>query len=148
MGRHKRPVAVKILVSELRRQHQEVSLHRRLAGGPIDHPGRNNVPELFDSCEVRGPNGVHQCLVMELLGSSMASLAESYTANRLPGSVAWKVCRQVVQAVAYVHRMGVVHGGLFCHATRVIQPAKSVGLRLASRQYSACRPDHFEETDR
>lgn len=78
------------------------------------------MPELFDSFELYGPNGVHQCLVTEVLGPSMASLAESYTTNRLPGDVAWKVCRQVMQAVAYVHRMGVVHGGLFCRATRVI----------------------------
>ena len=90
-----------------------MALHRRLSGGPVDLPGRNHVPELFDCFEVQGPNGVHQCVVMELLGPSMASLAESYAANRLPGDIACKVARQVVQAVAYMHRMGVVHGGLF-----------------------------------
>ena len=90
-----------------------MALHRRLSGGPVDLPGRNHVPELFDCFEVQGPNGVHQCLVMELLGPSMASLAESIAANRLPGDIACKVARQVVQAVAYMHRMRVVHGGLF-----------------------------------
>ena len=32
----------------------------------------------------------------------MASLAESIAANRLPGDIACKVARQVVQAVAYM----------------------------------------------
>jgi serine/threonine-protein kinase SRPK3 len=80
------------------------------------------VPELFDCFEVQGPNGVHQCLVMELLGPSMASLAESYAANRLPGSMSWQFAGQVVQAIAYIHRVGIVHGGLFrfCSSCRPI----------------------------
>jgi serine/threonine-protein kinase SRPK3 len=132
-----RPVALKILVSELGREHQEASLLCRLAEGPADRPGRENVPELFDGFEVHGPNGVHQCLVTEVLGTSMASLAECYAANRLPGDVAWKVCRQVVQAVAYMHRMDVVHGGLFRLALLAVQSAKPVCLRSTSRQYRA-----------
>jgi serine/threonine-protein kinase SRPK3 len=87
------------------------------------------VPELFDSFELRGPNGVHQCLVMNLSGQSMVSLAESYAANRLPGDVAWKVCKQVVRAIAYLHRTGVVHGGSFCSDVFVTQHAESVFRR-------------------
>ena len=132
-----RPVALKILVSELGREHQEASLLCRLAEGPADHSGRENVPELFDDFEVHGPNGVHQCLVMELLGPSMASLAESIAANRLPGDIACKVARQVVQAVAYMHRMDVVHGGLFRLALLAFQSAKPVCLRSTSRQHRA-----------
>jgi serine/threonine-protein kinase SRPK3 len=128
--RLERPVAIKILVSELGQEHQEASLHRRLSSGVVDHPGRSSVPEVFDCFEVHGPNGVHQCLVMELLGPSMASLAESYAANRLPGAMAWKVARQVVQAIAYVHRMGVVHGGLL-----------SVQMFLSSKMLSLCPID-------
>jgi hypothetical protein len=140
----KRPVAIKILVSELGKEHQEASLHRRLSCSSIDHPGRNNVAQLFDTFEVQGPNGVHQCLVMELLGPSMALLAESYTANRLPGDVAWKVAGQVVQAIAYIHRVGIVHGGL----RLVVQPAKYVCLRSTSRQHRACRRKDLEDVCR
>ena len=73
--RLEQPVAIKILVSELGREHQEVDLYHRLASGRACQPGRVNMPELFDSFELHGSNGVHQCLVMELLGQSMASLA-------------------------------------------------------------------------
>jgi len=112
-------------------------LHRRLASDPVEHPGRNNVPELFDSFEVHGPNGIHQCLVMEPLGPSMAPLAESDAANRLPGDVAWAVCRQVVNAIAYVHRVGAVHGGLFDPALLVIRYANTVCDGPASGQHRA-----------
>ena len=120
MSRHERSVAIKILVSELGQEHPEASLLRRLASGPVDHPGRNNMPELFDLFELHGPNGVHQCLVMELLGQSMASLAEGFATYRLPEDVALQVSNQVIQAIAYVHRMGIVHGGLF---TRLFFPS-------------------------
>lgn len=70
------------------------------------------MPELLDSFDLNGPNGVHQCLVMESLGPSMASLAESHEANRLLGVAAWEVSKQVVRAIAFVHRMGIVHGDL------------------------------------
>ena len=109
--RLEQPVAIKILVSELGREHQEADLYRRLASGRASQPGRDNMPELFDSFELHGSNGVHQCLVMELLGQSMASLAGVFATNRLPGDVALEVSNQVIQAIAYVHGMGIVHGG-------------------------------------
>jgi hypothetical protein len=65
----------------------------------------------------------------------MASLAESYAANRLPGDVAWAVCRQFVDAIAYVHRVGVVHGGLFDPALLVIRYADTVCDRSAFGQH-------------
>ena len=46
----------------------------------------------------------------------MISLMEGFSTNRLPGNVAWKVIKQVVQATAYVHSMGVVHGGMFARS--------------------------------
>ncbi|KAM0696774.1 hypothetical protein Q7P36_004023 [Cladosporium allicinum] len=127
--RLERPVAIKILVSKLGEEHQETALHRRISSGSVDLPGRNHVPELFDCFEIQGPNGVHQCLVMELLGPSMASLAESYAANRLPGDIACKVARQVVQAVAYMHRMGVVHGDI--HPGNIVLVDESVSKMSA-----------------
>lgn len=102
-------------------------MYRRLANGPASQPGRENMPELFDSFELHGPNGAHQCLVMELLGQPMASLAESFATNRLPGHIAWKVIKRIVQATAYVHRMGVIHGGEIC-AIQVFLPSKLLSL--------------------
>jgi len=108
-------------------------LYRRLANGPASQLGRENMPELFDSFKLHGPNGAHQCLVMELLGQSMTSLAERFSTNRLPGNIAWRVIQQVVQATAYVHRVGVVHGGLFDSTLLVIRSAKPACVRPTPR---------------
>jgi serine/threonine protein kinase len=66
---------------------------------------------MFDSFTFEGPNGVHQCLILELLGASMSSMSENYETNRLPSGLAWDVARQAVQAISYMHDMGIVHGG-------------------------------------
>lgn len=67
---------------------------------------------------------------MELLGPSMTSLAESHAANHLPGEIALKFAKQVVQGIAYVHRLGVVHGGLLGPAFLIIQPVNCGCLDL------------------
>ena len=56
---------------------------------------------------------MHDCLVTELLGPSVPFEAERYSSARLPGRVAWQAVRQVIQALAYLHDQGVIHGGSF-----------------------------------
>ena len=102
---------MKVLVSELCDEYHEASIHQHLSRGPAAHPGKGNLPQIFDSFTFEGSNGVHQCLVLELLGASMSSMSENYATNRLPGRVAWNVARQVAQATSYMHEMGIVHGG-------------------------------------
>lgn len=105
------PVAMKVLVSELCDENHEASMYRHVSCGPPQHPGRDKLPHMLDSFTFEGPNGVHQCLILELLGASMSSMFENYETNRLPSGLAWDVARQVVQATSYMHDMGIVHGG-------------------------------------
>jgi serine/threonine protein kinase len=102
---------MKFLVSERCDEDHEASIYHYLSQGPVTHPGKGNLPQIFDSFSFEGPNGVHQCLVLELLGASMSSVSENYATNRLPGRVAWNVAKQVAQAISYMHEMGIVHGG-------------------------------------
>lgn len=66
--------------------------------------------QLLDQFEHDGPNGTHLCLVLELLGPSVVSKAESYGGNRLPGNLAWEASKKTVQALEYIHANGIVHG--------------------------------------
>jgi serine/threonine-protein kinase SRPK3 len=49
--------------------------------------------QLLDHFDHTGPNGTHRCLVLELLGPSVLSEAESYPSNRLPGNIAWQASK-------------------------------------------------------
>ena len=100
-----------MLVSELWHDDHEVQILDRLLHGPASHPGKKHIIQLWDHFEHVGPNGTHPYLVLELLGPSVLSEAESYPSNRLPGKIAWEVSRQIVQALAYIHANGIAHGG-------------------------------------
>ncbi|KAL1582020.1 hypothetical protein WHR41_09422 [Cladosporium halotolerans] len=117
------PVAMKVIVSELCDENHEASMYHHVSCGPPEHPGRDKLPQMLDSFTFEGPNGVHQCLILELLGASMSSMFEKYETNRLPSGLAWDVARQVVQATSYMHDMGIVHGDLHPGNIALLNPA-------------------------
>ena len=81
--------------------------------GPASHSGKRKVIQLFDHFYYEDPNGAHLYLVLELLGPSISSKTESYSTNRLLGDIAWEVSKQIIKGLAYIHALGIVHGGQF-----------------------------------
>ncbi|KAL6452260.1 dsk1 Protein kinase dsk1 [Candida maltosa Xu316] len=45
---------------------------------PKSHPGYNHVMQLKDDFEISGPNGVHICMVFEILGENVLNLIYKY----------------------------------------------------------------------
>ena len=78
--------------------------------GDTQHPGHVHTIELLDNFTHVGPNGIHQCLVCEVLGPSIERRFNAYENSKLPGRVAKEICKQIVQGVSYMHSKGVVHG--------------------------------------
>lgn len=91
--------------------------------GDPDHPGRKHVSQFLDSFYVDGPNGRHLCVVAELLGPKVSSVAESCPDYRLGGHLARQVSRQLLLAVDYLHTCGIAHGG---RAKILFQPSSYV----------------------
>ena len=42
------------------------------------HPGYNHVMQLKDDFEISGPNGIHICMVFEILGENVLNLIYRY----------------------------------------------------------------------
>lgn len=91
--------------------NQETRLLERLLKRPSDHPGKSRIVHLWDHFQHRGPNGIHSCLVFELLGPSVAFEAERFKGARLPPKLAWEACKQTAKALEYIHLDKVAHGG-------------------------------------
>ena len=102
-----RYVAIKVFKSHRRHDEEEARTLRRLIEGPTSRPGKSHIMQLLDQFELIGPNGRHLCLVVEALGPGI----ESYELSPKP---AWEIARQLVEATAYFHDLGIVHGGMFC----------------------------------
>ncbi|KAH7907721.1 kinase-like domain-containing protein, partial [Hygrophoropsis aurantiaca] len=108
VGRH---ASLKVVAADA----SEVTLLRRLkqiqADSP-DVPGGEFVVKVFDDFTVDGPNGTHQCIVTEVLGPPLdlnPLQSEDYI---YPPDAAKKMIAQIAHGVAYLHRIGIVHGDL------------------------------------
>lgn len=76
--------------------------------------GSNFLVELLDEFTHTGPNGVHQCLVFELLGPSVQIvLADSKTdQEKLEPEFVFRFATQLLKAVKFLHSVGMCHGGM------------------------------------
>ena len=66
----------------------------------------------MDNFKVKGPNGMHQCIVTEVLGPSIgADVDDIYSEEQYPIEISKKLVAQIIRGVAYLQSCGVVHGG-------------------------------------
>lgn len=115
---HQRYVAVKISVSEAERSHETDILRLISSFGSDTHAGREHIVQLLDSFCVDGPNGKHQCLVLELLGPSIPALIDSYLHDeRLPAKAARSIAHQVLKGVDFLAQLNIGHGDI--HARNI-----------------------------
>lgn len=75
------------------------------------HPDIRYIQRLLDHFEHPGPNGMHPCLVLEVLGCSVKDRAERFRDGRYPGHVARRIATQALQGLEFLHQQGVAHGG-------------------------------------
>lgn len=80
---------------------QEDAIYCRLSRREEKH-----VMELLDSFTLQGPNGVHRVLVHNVLGNLTEAIRSGLGVQQIR-----RICHQLVQGVAFLHRHGVVHGG-------------------------------------
>ncbi|KAF2785790.1 kinase-like protein [Melanomma pulvis-pyrius CBS 109.77] len=106
-------VALKIIHKDVGTHELEIMRHLRdspIAHANIAHPGRKYVVQLLDDFDV---STSHNCLVLDVMGRSIASRAEEYTGGRLPGSIAREVTHQVALGLDYLWKCRVAHGDLY-----------------------------------
>lgn len=107
----KRYVAVKINTADSPSRETKVlkALSAPLPPSSPIHPGRDLVPKLLDEFEVQGPNGKHTCYTVT---PTQCNLREISFSRLFSIEVARALSYKLVEAVAYTHSQGFIHGGL------------------------------------
>ncbi|KAF5671132.1 CMGC SRPK kinase [Fusarium denticulatum] len=109
---HDRYVALKITVAEAKRS-KEIEILQKLAATPRNHDGSSYVNQMLDSFTVIGPNGSHDCLVLQIVGPNVSDIIVSHCGeDRLPSRAARSISRQVLQGLDYLASNGIGHGDL------------------------------------
>lgn len=110
-------VAIKISISEpnSKSPNRESTVLQTLAtAAHANQPGCQYLMTMKDFFEISGPNGRHECLVLELLGPSVADYLDAHSLDeRLPGELAKRVVKQTLLGLAFLHERGIAHGGMF-----------------------------------
>ncbi|KAI0432299.1 kinase-like protein [Xylaria sp. FL1042] len=98
-------------------QDSEVSIMRQLESCYAKSAQSGPMPfvRLLDCFHHVGPNGTHNCLVMELLGPSLSNVLDCYEYRRQtfrPDTVLRTSC-QLLDALAFFHQAGFAHGDIY-----------------------------------
>ncbi|KAF8926388.1 serine/threonine-protein kinase SRPK2 [Dissophora ornata] len=91
----------------------EIKLLERVVQANPDAPGRKYVVELLDHFMHRGPNGLHVCMVFEVLGENLLSVIKRYRHRGIPIHLVRQIMHQVLMGLDYMHReCGIIHTDL------------------------------------
>ncbi len=72
-----------------------------------------NMVRLLDSFYHRGPNGLHMCMVFELLGCNLLSVVKHYNYQCIPIPVVKSMVLQICTALDFLHRQcSIIHTDL------------------------------------
>ena len=99
--------------------------------------GSKYIVQLLDEFRHQRPNGVHQCLVFELLGPSVDAVLENYhrAEDCLEPKTVLKMSKQLLQGLAFLHEEGYSHGGMTEHGPFIILLLRN----QASLLFRACK---------
>ncbi|KAG5952897.1 hypothetical protein E4U57_005762 [Claviceps arundinis] len=120
--RDDRYVAVKIMVAKVEGS-RELKMLQALSALPKDHPGASYVNQMLDHFTHVGPNGTHNCLVLELVGPNVAEFVEYYCMNnRLPAKLAKVFAKQALQGLDFLATNNIGHGDLHTRNLAIVVP--------------------------
>ncbi|PPQ84556.1 hypothetical protein CVT25_007638 [Psilocybe cyanescens] len=77
------------------------------------HPGRSHVISFLDHFRHKGPNGIHVCMVFEVLGENLLGLIKRHQNKGVPMPLVRQIAKQILLGLDYMHRCcGVIHTDL------------------------------------
>ncbi|VEU19804.1 DEKNAAC100810 [Brettanomyces naardenensis] len=108
-----RHVAMKIVRSAKNYREtaiDEIKLLSTLNHTDLEHPGHAHLVKLLDYFDHQGDNGVHICMVFEVLGENLLSLIRRYKHRGLPSRFVKQISKQILLALDFLHReCGIIH---------------------------------------
>lgn len=91
----------------------EIKLLKKVVEANPNHPGKKHVVSLLDSFEHKGVNGVHVCMVFEVLGENLLGMIKRWNHRGIPMALVKQITKQVLLGLDHLHReCGIIHTDL------------------------------------
>ncbi|PNS14570.1 hypothetical protein CAC42_2627 [Sphaceloma murrayae] len=106
-------IALKISQAAASGNTRELQTLRFLRDDSSSHPGFEHLAKLHHVFQIKGPNGTHDCLALDLTGPSIQDyFIRHVDGQRLPGPLAKTFARRTLEALSCLHARGICHGDL------------------------------------
>ena len=93
------------MVSERHSKGQEIDIMQAIASSDSHQPGLRHLLSKHDHFRLHGPNGTHDCLVLDIAGPSIPETIEhNFGGKRLPALLARSISKQIVLGTACLHQ--------------------------------------------
>lgn len=104
---------MKVSVSAREEPDRELGIMQALSAAGSGSLGHQHLIAMEDSFQLHGPNGTHDCFVLEIVGPNIPDVvAERFGDTRLPGWIAKRAAKQALLGLEFLHKQGIAHGGL------------------------------------
>ncbi|KAH9821387.1 kinase-like protein [Teratosphaeria destructans] len=105
--------AIRIAVAEQQKPVRELIALTALSELKSGHPGLDHILPLVDHFQTEGPNGRHDCLVLDIIGPKVPDVFQGwYGGKRLASEMVKRVAKEVLLALRCLHQTGFAHGDL------------------------------------
>lgn len=104
-------VALKISTAESAKRTREMQVLSQLARVKSELPGKAIVQNLLDSFTISGPNGTHQCLVVDAARINIHETKEAAYNGLIHLPAARAITSQLILGLQFIHSQDIVHGG-------------------------------------
>jgi serine/threonine-protein kinase SRPK3 len=132
--------SMKILAAQASSSTSEVDVMHHIQRCGSAPSGSEFVMQFIDEFEHSGPNGVHRCIISEVLGPPLSSdIEDLYPSEEYPVHVAKRIVAQIARGLEYLHHCGVVYGGTWLELSMNVNVTQSMPQIFISRISSSTR---------
>ena len=113
--RYDKWVSIKITIADKSAHARELDTLQSLEKKSPHNLSHYHIVQLLDHFSHKGPNGTHHCLVFELLGPTVGTVAGDIYAggdDALDAQTILRMSKQILQALKFLHEVGYAHGGI------------------------------------